>query len=121
MTSPTFKVIIDQELENELDSHSSPMDGIFAIDQLHLGLPKLHTEGRRNRTKKDLRLYSGWFDWADVGFSYIQVESRLHIVEIWTGCESASRWKSAHVVFGNEEYGDSGHARIIQVPDNEDN
>lgn len=98
-TSP-FTIIIHPDLANELDEHFSPGDGITAIEELYLELPKLHAPAKRNRTKRHTRLYRACYGWADLGFSYVQCGNQLHVLELWTYHSDELAQRPVDVVLG---------------------
>jgi hypothetical protein len=89
-TEPThaFTVVMHPTLVDELDEGFSPMDGILAIDEMFGELPLLHAglapKRLRKRTARKLRVYRGCYDWYNsLGFSYIQIGTTLHVLELW--------------------------------------
>ena len=107
-TQTEFTVIMDMSVEDLLDSlFNAPMDAICAIDQINMELPKLHKPERpslwRPFRKNSLRLYRGRFEWADVGFTYVQFGTALHIMDAWIDYDHGSRSRRNEVdcVFGS--------------------
>lgn len=89
----TFTVLMHSEIGDAIDNQLSPMDGAIAVAQIHDMLPKLHRPTRRWWPWRPLftRLYHGRLSWADVGFSYIQIGSTLHVVDGWRDWNPRSR------------------------------
>lgn len=109
MTTPSnFTVLMHSNLVDEVDSLLSPLDCFAAVDQIHQELPKRHTPRPRLcrwlRRTRSLRVYSGRFAWYDLGFSYVQVEHVLHIVELWfdEDFQQRLRWREVDCVLGKE-------------------
>ena len=87
-TVPTFTVMMHRDLVDELDYGFSPFDGIVAIDDMFGELPILHRALAPKRLKKragrKLKVYRGCYDWYNsLGFSYVQIGTRLHVLELW--------------------------------------
>ncbi len=83
-----FAVMMHSSLVDELDEGFSPMDGLVAIDEMFNELPLLHAglapKRLRKRTARKLRVYRGCYDWyKSLAFSYVQVGTTLHVVELW--------------------------------------
>ena len=82
-----FTVLMSRELIDKLDYSLSPADGIAAIDQVLLGLPKIHSSNRERRWRLGdhamFRMYRADIDWACIGISYIQVGHALHVIDVW--------------------------------------
>jgi len=83
-----FTVMMHSSLVDELDEGFSPMDGLVAIDEMFSELPLLHAglapKRLRKRTARKLRVYHGCYDWyKSLAFSYVQVGTTLHVVELW--------------------------------------
>ncbi len=87
MTSaPAFKVYLHRELVDELDYGFSPLDGIQAINDIFVGLPLMHPMPlhKRRRPTRNLRLFSGRFEWyPELAFTYVQLGDQLHVLELW--------------------------------------
>jgi hypothetical protein len=88
MSDTTFTVSMHPNLGDELDEEFSPMDGLVAIDQMFRQLPFLHRAlppiRLRKRAGRKLKVYRGCYDWyKSVGFSYVQIDTTLHVLELW--------------------------------------
>jgi hypothetical protein len=88
MTSTSkLKVFMHTDLVDELDYGFSPMDGIQAIDDLFIGLPKVHRskerKNPRHKSRNRLRLYRARLAWYPLGFSYVQIGNELHVIELF--------------------------------------
>jgi hypothetical protein len=88
MTSASnFTVFMHRDLVDALDEQLSPFDGLQAIDEIFIELPLKHRPHRMirlsRRRPKSLQLYHGRFGWVDIGFSYVQIGSRFHVVQLW--------------------------------------
>jgi hypothetical protein len=87
MSDTKFTVFMHATLVDSLDEGFSPMDGIIAIDQIFLELPRLHPAPVPKRSWKRagrrLKVYRGRYDWYDLGFSYVQIGTTLHVLELW--------------------------------------
>jgi len=87
MSDTDFTVFMHPTLVDQLDEGFSPTDGIIAIDQVFLELPRLHPAPVPRRSPKRagrrLKVYRGRYDWYDLGFSYVQIETELHVLELW--------------------------------------
>ncbi len=87
MSDTKFTVFMHHDLVNKLDETFSPVDGIVAIDQMFIELPRLHLgtlpKRPRNRVGRNLKVFRGNYHWFDLGFSYVQVGNALHVVELW--------------------------------------
>ncbi len=87
MSETQFTVFMHPTLVDELDEVFSPMDGIIAIDQIKLELPKLHPghapKRYRNRPRRRIKVFRGRYDWYDLGFNYVQINNELHVIELW--------------------------------------
>jgi hypothetical protein len=86
--SPTFTVMMHEELVDNLDNGFSPMDGIIAIDEMFSEQPLLHRalapKRRRKRAGRRLKVYRGCYHWyKSLGFSYVQIGTSLHVLELW--------------------------------------
>src|SRR5262249_52706101 len=84
----TFTVMMHTKLVDELDEGFSPMDGLVAIDEIFTELPILHRAlaplRLRKRAGRKLKVYSGCYDWyQSLGFSYVQIGTTLHVLELW--------------------------------------
>src|SRR5205085_3654804 len=84
----TLTVMMHSMLVDELDEGFSPMDGLVAIDEMFSELPLLHAglapKRIRKRTARKLRVYRGCYDWyKSRGFSYVQIGTTLHVLELW--------------------------------------
>jgi hypothetical protein len=80
MTQP-FETVLPSNLADAIDETFSPMDGIVALDEIYLELPKLH----RPKTRLGIarKIYHGRFDWYPLGFTYEQIGSELHVRDVW--------------------------------------
>jgi hypothetical protein len=87
MIDTKFTVFMHPTLVDQLDEGFSPMDGIIAIDQIFLELPRLHPapvpKRSQNRAGRRLKVYRGRYHWYDLGFSYVQIGTTLHVLELW--------------------------------------
>jgi hypothetical protein len=84
-TKPTYRVTVGEGVLDPLEGILSPLDEICAINQIYLQLPIAHkpiarTKGQRPRMK----VRRGHFDWCGVYFNYVQVGSRLLVVDLWS-------------------------------------
>lgn len=86
-------VEITPELAQRIDEWHSPTDGAIAISQLIRELPFVHRPIRtlldRVLGKTHLRQYQGRFEWTDLGFTYIQIGSELHVLSCWQANDDA--------------------------------
>jgi hypothetical protein len=86
-SSDQFTVFMHRDLVDELDDGFSPFDGMQAIDDVFIGLPKAHRSQRSEKSKRQsskfIRLYRARLEWYPLGFSYVQVGSKLHVVELF--------------------------------------
>ena len=93
MSDTTFTVSLHATLVDELDECFSPMDGIIAIDQMFQELPRLHPEfgpkRPQKRASRTLKVYRGRYDWYPLGFSYVQIGTTLHVLELWNWDDQA--------------------------------
>ena len=83
-----FTVVMHPDLVDELDEGFSPMDGLVAIDQMYGELPLLHRalapKRLGNRAVRRLKVFRGCYDWySSLGFSYVQIGTTLHVLELW--------------------------------------
>jgi hypothetical protein len=90
-TQPIYTVSIHADLVDTLDGCLAPQDGIAAIDNLFGELPTEHRSRSGKRSGKSPRrnvpLYRGRFAWIDIGFSYVEIDRTLHVVDLWTDAE----------------------------------
>ena len=103
-----FTTILVTELADELDEGFSPMDGLIAIDQICIELPRLHRPAQRPLLQRwfgqTRKLYNGRYDWYPLGFTYEQIGSELHILNLWMVKETGLfRWRKFDVVLGQDE------------------
>lgn len=103
-----FTTIISKELADELDEGFSPMDGLIAIDQICIELPRLHRPAHRSALQRCFgqtrKLYHGRYDWYPLGFTYEQIGNELHIVNLWMVQETGFfRRRTFDVVLGADE------------------
>jgi hypothetical protein len=122
-----YTVSMLPELVDELDQGFSPMDGIVAIDEIFSELPLLHRalapKRLRKRARRTLKVYRGCYDWyKSLGFSYVQLGTRLHILELWF--DENPRLSQIDVVLGTgqtegyEPFGSSGvHHDVVEIED----
>jgi hypothetical protein len=84
---PRFSILMEASLVDELDEQFSPMDGIVAIDQLFYELPRLHPgsvpKRGRKRAGRRLKVYRARYRWSDLGLSYVQLGTTLHVLDLW--------------------------------------
>ncbi len=103
MSSTKLTVSMHDTLVNELDECFSPMDGIIAIDQMFLELPQLHPaiapRRPQKRARRTLKVYRGRYHWYPLGFSYVQIGTTLHVLELWNWDNRAD----VDVVLGTRE------------------
>jgi hypothetical protein len=87
MSDTKFTVFMHDTLVDSLDEGFSAGDSFAAIDQIFNELPQLHpapvAKRSRNRAGRKLKVYRGRYDWYDLGFSYVQIGKRLHVLELW--------------------------------------
>jgi hypothetical protein len=88
MSQTTLTVMMHRDLVEALDYGFSPMDGIIAIDEIFNELPLLHRAIAPQRPRKwagrKLKVYRGCYHWyQSFGFSYIQIGTTLHVIELW--------------------------------------
>jgi hypothetical protein len=87
MTDTKFTVSMHPTLVDSLDYGFSPGDGFAAIDAIFRELPQLHPaplpKRSRNRAGRSLKVYRGRYDWYSLGFSYVQIGTTLHVLELW--------------------------------------
>jgi hypothetical protein len=88
MPDTQLTVSMHPTLVDELDEGFSPMDGLVAIDEIFNELPMLHRAFASRRLRKwagrKLKVYQGCYHWYDsVGFSYVQIGTTLHVLELW--------------------------------------
>lgn len=103
-----FTTIISTELADELDEGFSPMDGLIAIDQICIELPRLHRPAHRPALQcwsgQTRKLYHGRYDWYPLGFTYEQIGNELHILNLWMVKETGFfRRRKFDVVLGQDE------------------
>ncbi len=108
MSDTEFTVFMHPKLVDELDETFSPIDGIIAIDQMFLELPRLHLgtlpKRPRSRVGRNLKIFRGCYHWYDLGFSYIQIGNALHVVELWHDYDSGKPNRTdIDVVLGTRE------------------
>jgi hypothetical protein len=127
MSEITYTVSMLPELVDQLDEGFSPMDGIFAIDEMFSELPLLHLalapKRRPKRAGRKLKVYRGCYDWyKSLGFSYVQVGTTLHVLELWF--DENPNLSQLDVVLGTgqtkgyEPFGSSGvHHDVVQIKD----
>jgi hypothetical protein len=109
MSDTKFTVFMHPTLIDRLDQGFAPTDGLIAINQMFLELPKLHPapapKRSPNRAARRLKVYRGRYGWYfDLGFSYVQIGTELHVLELWYDEE---RRREVDVVLGRgpaEEY-----------------
>lgn len=77
MTTTPLTVFMHRKLVDRLDNCLSPLDGIFAIDDIFLELPMLRPQqaitGRRHKPRKSVRVFRGRFGWFALGFNYVHI------------------------------------------------
>jgi hypothetical protein len=115
--SQPFTVMMHPTLVDELDEGFSPMDGLVAIDQMFSELPLLHagsaSKRLRKKTARKLRVYRGCYDWyKNLGFSYIQIGTTLHVLELWY--DESPNLIQLDVVLGTGQT--EGYARFATEP-----
>lgn len=103
-----FTTILSSELADALDEGFSPMDGLIAIDQICLELPRLHRPTRISVVQRWLgssaKLYHGRYDWYPLGFTYRQIDDELHVISLWPVKETGLfRRRKFDVVLGQDE------------------
>jgi hypothetical protein len=105
---PEFTTIISADLVDALDEAFSPIDGIVAIDQITLELPQLHRTARADFLKQRIgfkrKVYHGRYDWYPLGFSYMQVGTELHVIDLWPVDETGEEpHRKFDIVLGIED------------------
>lgn len=96
-TSP-FNVFMHPDLVNQLDESLSPIDGLVAIDQVFLGLPRLHANPLFQRhAPRSLKAHYAVLDWCGIGLTYVQVGRELHVLDLWSD-DDRQRRKKARIV-----------------------
>lgn len=103
-----FTTILSTELADELDEGFSPMDGLIAIDQICIELPRLHRPAHRSALQRCFgqtrKLHHGRYDWYPLGFTYEQIGNELHILNLWMVEETGFfRRRKFDVVLGADE------------------
>lgn len=86
--STRLTVVIAAEIADAIDHYHSPTDGAIALGQVRQEIPQHHrSQGtwswlpfRRSR----VRLYRGGLEWSGMGFSYVQIGTVLHVVDVWS-------------------------------------
>jgi len=82
-----FTTVLTHHFANQLDECLSPMDGLTAIDQICLDLPRLHRSIRPSILRRwfgaSRQVYHGRYGWYPLGFTYQQIRDELHILSLW--------------------------------------
>jgi hypothetical protein len=107
MTKTKFTVSMHPTLVDSLDYGFSPGDGFAAIDQMFRELPQLHPaplpQRCRNRAGRRLKVYRGRYDWYSLEFSYVQIGTTLHVLELWDDADYGNPNRTeVDVVLGRE-------------------
>lgn len=103
-----FTTVLSRELADELDAGFSPMDGLIAIDQICIELPRLHRPAGVNMLHRWIgssrNVYHGRYDWYPLGFTYRQIGDELHVLNLWSVKETGVfRRRRFDVVLGQDE------------------
>jgi hypothetical protein len=112
MTNQSLTVQMTTEIADSINYSLSPMDGLAALTLIYEHLPRLHRNRRAAHClpfgRKSMRIHHGLIEWADIGFTYVEWRSVLHVLECWS--QAYRNLSSFDVVFSKDLRVDLGDA-----------